>query len=69
MYIRYPYVVKNERGEYLQEESTFASFFWGNQDTAMHILHYIGAITIQEVAGGFVYQLNRDRQELNYVSL
>jgi hypothetical protein len=69
MYTAYPYVIKNDSDAYLQTDATMSSPIWGSIDTAMHIRHYIGAVTIQEVTGGWVYQLNRDRHEYNFVSL
>lgn len=69
MYTAYPYVIKNDSGAYLQQDATMSKPIWGNIDTAMHICHYIGAATIQEVSGGWVFQLNRDRHEYNFVRL
>jgi hypothetical protein len=69
MYTAYPYVIKNDSGAYLQKNATILNPIWGNIGTAMHIRHYIGAITIQEVTGGWVFQLNRDCYEYNFVSL
>ena len=69
MYTAYPYVIKNDSGAYLQNDATISSPIWGNINTAMYIRHYIGAVTIQEVTGGWVYQLNRDCHEYNFVSL
>jgi hypothetical protein len=69
MYTSHPYVIKDESGAYLQIDATTASPFWGGLDSAMKISHYIGAVTIQEVVGGLVFQLNRDSSELNFVAL
>lgn len=69
MYTAYPYVIKNDSGAYLQHNATMSNPIWGNIDTAMYIRHYIGAVTIQEVTGGRVYQLSRDGYEYNFVRL
>ncbi|MGJ5633820.1 hypothetical protein [Nostoc sp. CALU 1950] len=69
MHTAYPYVIKNDSGAYLQTDATMVNPIWGNIDTAMHIRHYIGAVTIQELTGGWVFQLNRNRHEYNFVSL
>ncbi|WP_179070704.1 hypothetical protein [Nostoc sp. C052] len=54
MYIRDPYIIKTDDNRYLQEDATTANPVWGTKDTAMHICHYIGALTIQEKTGGYV---------------